>query len=166
MSDAFLEYVALLDDVGQIPLAARESPTLSIEQRAETMEWMVRFVRDRVLPQSDREEAGLEALFYGGVAPVAGDRGAAVMPRRDHETILAPVDELARADPRDQARVQELLYRLHAAISGHFGEAQLMVASAAAEEAPLMQRRSVATSAPSATDTSEPDHPVPSCWFG
>jgi hypothetical protein len=106
MSDAFSEYVALLDDVEQIPLAVREFPTLSTEQRAETMERMVQFVRrGRVLPQSDREEAGLEALFYGGAAPAADDQGAA-MRGRDHETILAPVDELARADPWDQAGVQ------------------------------------------------------------
>ena len=29
MTDAFSEYVALLDDVEQIPVAARELPTLS-----------------------------------------------------------------------------------------------------------------------------------------
>ena len=165
MSDAFSEYVALLDEVQQIPLAARETPTLSAERRAVTMARVLQLVRERVLPQSDREEAGLEALFHGGVARVAGDQRAAMRPLA-RETILAPADELARTDPRDQARVQELLYRLHAAIACHFGEVQLMVASAATEEPPPAQRRPAATSAPSVTDMSEPDHPTPSCWFG
>jgi hypothetical protein len=61
---------------------------------------------------------------------------------------------------------QELLYRLYAAIAGHFGGAQLMVASAVAEDLPPMHRRSVATSAPSVIDTGERDHPTPSGWFG
>lgn len=165
MSDSFSEYVALLDDLQQIPLTARESSTLSTEQRAVTMARVLQLVHDRVLPQSDREHAGLEALFHTGVAPAADDQRAATRAQA-HETILAPAEALARADPRDQVRVKELLYRLHAAIAGHFGNAQLMVASAAAEEPPAAPRQSAATSAPAVTDMREPAHSTPSCWFG
>lgn len=149
------EYVVLLDDIEHIPLAARESSMLSAEERAVVMARVVEFVRDRVLPQSDREEEGLEALSYTGVAAVAGDERTSRR-TRDHDAIVERIDELARVDPRNGVRVQELLYRLYAAIADHFGEAERMVAWAS-DEGP--------TSARSATRTGAGDV-TPSRWFG
>jgi hypothetical protein len=157
MSDPFSQYVALLDGIEQIPVAARQSPTLSTEQRADAMARVVELVRDRVLPQSRRDKAGLEALL--------GDRVDGPARTPDHDAITAPVDDLGRADPRDGVRVQQLLYRLYAAIASHFGEAELLVAATVVEEPPILGV-SVPTSARSANDALGRESAGPSRWFG
>jgi hypothetical protein len=164
MSDPFSEYVTLLSDVGEIAVAARESASLSSEQRAATMARVLELVRNRVLPQSEREEAGRAALFDDRAAGLPRDH--AVTGPTDHQAILAPVDELAHVDPHDGARVQELLYRLHAAIAGHFGDAELIFASTVVEKPPGTHRRSIDASADSPSDTGGRKHIGPSHWFG
>ena len=164
MTDAFSEYVVLLDDIEQIPVAARASPSLSTEQRAATTAQVVELVRGRVLPQSDREDAGLQALLGDGLTALARTAGASGAADRD--AILAPVDELIRADPRDGARVQELLYRIHAAIAGHFREAELMRASAGIEEQPPRHGAPPDASGRHASERSPREYAGPSTWFG
>ena len=164
MTDAFSEYVTLLDEIEQIPVAARGSAGLSNEQRPATVARVVELVRDRVLPQSDREAAGLEALLGDGLAALARTRGT--VGGVDHDAIVAPVDALARADPRDGARVQELLYRLHTAIAEHFGEAEMILATAAIEEQSHRHGSSAAASWRRATERSHRDYTGPSTWFG
>lgn len=164
MTDAFSEYVTLLDEIERIPVAAQASAGLSSEQRAATVARMVELVRDRVLPQSDREEAGLQALLGDGPAAFARTRETSGWV--DHDAILAPVDELARADPRDGARVQELLYRLHAAVARHFGEAELILSTAGLGDQSPKPGSLTAASRRRATKTSHRDHTGPSAWFG
>ena len=164
MTNPFSEYVALLGDVEQIPVVARELPSFSSEQRAATMARVVELVRDRVLPQSDLEAAGRDALFDDRATPAGAPR--AVRDTTDHEAILAQMDELAHTDPRDGARVQELLYRLHAAIAGHFGEAELMLAATAAESPPRIHGMSSGARARSDSDIDEREDVRPSRWFG
>ncbi|HEY4828095.1 MAG TPA: hypothetical protein VIH85_15070 [Solirubrobacteraceae bacterium] len=148
MSDVFSEYVTLFDEIEQIPVTARESRLLSVPQRAEAVARVVELVRDRVLPQSDRDCAGREALLDDGSG------GALRLP--DHDAILAPLEELDRVDPADGARVQELLYRLHAVISGHFSEAEVMLTSMGDDEpAPRTGGRFVRR-----------EYARPSAWFG
>jgi hypothetical protein len=96
---------------------------------------VLKLVRDRVLPQSDRDEAGRDALFDDRAAGLARAHRVA-QETTDHQAIVAPVDELAHADPHDGAHVQELLYRLHAAIAGHFGDAEVILASTVTEPPP------------------------------
>jgi len=164
MTDAFSEYVMLLDEIERIPVAARASASLSNEQRAATVGRVVELVRDRVLPQSDREEASLQALLGDDLAAFAGTRGTSGGVA--HDAILAPVDELARADPQDGARVQELLYRLHAAIVGHFGEAELILVTAGKEERSPRRGSPPAASGRRATKKSHRDYAGASAWFG
>ena len=164
MTNPFSEYVALLGDIEQIPVAARDLPSFSSEQRAATMTRVVELVRGRVLPQSDLEEAGRDALFDDRATPAGAPRAA--RDTTSHEAILAPVDELAHADPRDGARVQELLYRLHAAIAGHFGEAELMLAATAVETPPRIHGMSSGARARSDSDIDEREDVGPSRWFG
>ena len=126
MNDPFAEYVELLDDIERIPVTAREAPKLSPEQRAAAVSQVVTLVRDRVLPQSDREDAGLDALLDDGSELSSG----ALMAGLDyHDAILARVDELAGASPADVIHVQELLYGLHSALAGHFSEAEVILSS-------------------------------------
>src|ERR1700733_9310958 len=74
MSEVFSQYVTLVDEIEQIPIMARESRTLSPEQRTAVMAQVVALVRDRVLPQSDRDCASREALLDD---EDASDRAAA-----------------------------------------------------------------------------------------
>jgi len=133
MNDPFSDYVGLLDDIERIPLTAREAPRLSPEQRAVAVAQVVALVRDRVLPQSDLKDAGLEALLDdGGDASSRGIQSG--VPH--HDTILARIDELAGASPSDVIRVQELLYGLHTALAGHFSETELILLSQSEDKAP------------------------------
>jgi hypothetical protein len=144
MRDAYSEYVALLDHIEHIPVASSEASRLSPEECAVVMARIAKFVRDRVLAQSDLEAERLGALLHGGVAAVAGEREA-LRRTPDHHAIVELIDELAHVDPRDRVRVQTLLYGLYAAIAGHFVEAELIVASAS---------------------EGERDYVSPSAWFG
>ena len=146
MTDVFSQYVTLLDEIEQIPVTARESRTMSAQQRAAAVAGVVELVRERVLPQSDRDCAGREALFDDG--------SGAALRAADHDAILASLEGLERVNPASAARVQKLLYRLHAAIAGHFSEAELMLTSTGEDElllrAPFARREYVG----------------PSAWFG
>ena len=64
MSNASSSYVALIDNVEHIPLAARESPTLSPDERAVLIARVLDFVRDGVVPQAEREDAGIEEHLH------------------------------------------------------------------------------------------------------
>jgi hypothetical protein len=164
LTDAFSDYVVLLDEIGQIPAAARASPNLSTEQRAATVAQVVELVRNRVLPQSDREEACLETLLGDELTALAHARR--VPETTDHDAILAPVAELTHADPQDGARIQTLLYRIHAAIAGHFGEAELILAPAQLEEPAPRHGASPGSSDLHASERGHRYHPGPSAWFG
>jgi hypothetical protein len=139
MNDAFSDYLTLLDDIEQLPLAARESPSLSAEERATVVARVVELVRNRVVPQSDREEAGREALLDDGGSASRGAPATQAAGLAGHDAILAPIDELVDANPKDGARVQELLYRVHTAIACRFGEAELIHASMPDEEPPAIR---------------------------
>jgi hypothetical protein len=158
MTDVFSQYVTLVDEIEQIPVTARESPSLSPEERAEAVAGVAELVRDRVLPQSDRDCAGREALLEDDDAsPI--DR-AALAGAADHEAILAALDELVRVNPANAARVQELLYRVHAAISAHFSQAELMMTSISDYE-PSSARVGRITGRLMTLE-----HSRPSAWFG
>jgi hypothetical protein len=138
MTDVFSQYVTLLDEIEQIPTMARESPSLSTAQRAALMARVVELVRDRVIPQSERDYAGRAALLDdGGGGPSTAMVAGVTLGSADHDAILARLDELARANPSNAARVQRLLYGVHAAIAGHFSEAELMLASGGDDEEPV-----------------------------
>jgi hypothetical protein len=128
MSDAFSNYVALIESIDHIPLAAQQARTLSPEEREVVMTRVVDFVRERVMPQAELEDDGVEDVFYTGLAAIP-EPGGTAWHAPDRE-IARLAEELAQVDPADGARMRELLYELHAAIARHFGEAELMVASA------------------------------------
>lgn len=143
MTDVFSQYVTLLDEIEQIPVTARESRTMSVSERAAAVAGVVELVRVRVLPQSDRDCAGRDALLDDG--------SGALLRSADHDAILAAVEALERVNPASAARVQKLLYRVHAAIAGHFSEAEVMLTSTGGEDAVVFVRR---------------EYVGPSAWFG
>jgi hypothetical protein len=162
VTDVFSQYVTLLDEIEQIPIVARQSRTLTTAQRAEAVTRVVELVRERVLPQSERDRAGRQALLDdgGGMVSVAAVTDA-MLGSAERDPILVPLDELAQVDPSDVVRVQQLLYRVHAAIAGHFSEAELMLASMG-DDADLVQR------APRITPRrfAEREYAGASRWFG
>jgi hypothetical protein len=158
----FSQYVTLLDEIEQIPVLARRSRALTTAQRADLVERVVGLVRERVLPQSDRDRAGREALLDDGVGAVSVAAVTEVMVgSADQDAMLAPLDELARTDPSDAVRVQALLYEVHAAIASHFSEAELMLASVG-DDADLVQRRPRITGG----RFTEREYAGASRWFG
>jgi hypothetical protein len=122
MSETFSKYVELLDHIEHISVAASESARLSPEERAVVMARILKLVRDRLLPQTDLEEEGLVG------------RVGTSQRTRDHDAIVELIDDLTHVDPRDEARVQTLLYGLHRAIVGRRGEVELIFASASERE--------------------------------
>lgn len=162
MTDVFSQYVTLLDEIEQIPVVARRSRSLTTAERAEAVARVVELVRERVLPQSERDRAGRQALLDDGGGMVSVAAMTDVMlgsPGRD--PILEPLDELAEVNPTDVVRVQQLLYRVHAAVAGHFSEAELMLASMG-DDADLVQRRPRITGRRFA----EREYAGASRWFG
>ena len=91
VTDVFSQYVTLLDEIEQIPIVARQSRSLTTAQRAGVVASVVELVRERVLPQSERDRAGRQALLDdgGGMVSVAAVTDA-MLGSADHDAILAP----------------------------------------------------------------------------
>jgi hypothetical protein len=110
------EHEVLQEHVGHIRLAAREIPTLSLEERRLLISHMIDFLEGTLLPLAEREERTL----YPAIAGLLGHSQSTATMVRDHEAIRERVALLELAAPEDVARIQELLYGLHALISVHF----------------------------------------------
>jgi len=110
------EHQELLEHVDQMRLAARELPELSSKERGQLRARILDFLQGTLIPHAEAEEGGL----YAGVAELLGDERATAPMLYDHRAICERVDELASASIDDVARLQELLYGLHALIEVHF----------------------------------------------
>jgi iron-sulfur cluster repair protein YtfE (RIC family) len=109
------DHKELGDHVAHIRFVARELPDLSIEERRKLIGSVVDFLDGRLVPHATAEEHTL----YPAVAELIGREATAPM-LYDHRAIRQRLAELEAADPADLARLQELLYGLHALISVHF----------------------------------------------
>jgi hypothetical protein len=109
------EHEELLDGVEHIRLAARELPVLSPLERDAVRNRIVEFLRGTVVPHSRLEEHDL----YPRVAALLGHPDATAPMVYDHLAVRERIADLADADPGDLARLQELLYGLHALIRVH-----------------------------------------------
>ena len=110
------EHEELLDGVEHIRLAAREMPVLSPVERDVVRNRIVDFLRGTLVPHSLLEEHDL----YPRVAEILGNADATAPMVYDHLAIRERIADLADADSGDLARLQELLYGLHALIRVHF----------------------------------------------
>ena len=116
-TDAFrAEHRHLLDHVEHIRLAARELPELSPEERAAVIGRVVHFLRHTLAPHAETEEV----LLYPEFARLLGSPQALQPMIYDHAAIRERIGELDETDIADTARLQELLYGLHALITVHF----------------------------------------------
>ena len=95
--------------------AAARLPTLSRDEREQTRDTIVRYLRRDVAPHTRLDEQ----LLYPEVARRTGDPLAAASMNYDHLAIRHWIDEIEAADVTDTARFQELLYGLDALIRVH-----------------------------------------------
>ena len=110
------EHRHLMEHVEHVRLAARELPELSPEEREAVVGRVVHFLRHTLAPHAVTEEA----LLYPEFAQLLGHVQALEPMIYDHVAIRERIGELDEADPADTARLQELLYGLHALITVHF----------------------------------------------
>jgi iron-sulfur cluster repair protein YtfE (RIC family) len=110
------EHRHLLVHVGQIRVAAGEVGDLAIEEREVVVGRVLDFLRNTLLPHAEWEEQ----VLYTAVGELLGDAQATAIMSRDHVAIGRMVEALAETDFGDIARLQELLYGLHALITVHF----------------------------------------------
>jgi iron-sulfur cluster repair protein YtfE (RIC family) len=102
--------------VGQIRLAGGEVSDLGIEERRELVGRVLDFLRGTLVPHAEWEEQ----VLYTAVGELLGDAQATATMTRDHVAIGRMIEALAETDLDDIARLQELLYGLHALITVHF----------------------------------------------
>ena len=110
------EHRHLLVHVDQIRVAAGEVSDLAVEEREAVVGRVLDFLRNMLLPHAEWEEQ----VLYTAVGELLGDAKATAIMSRDHVAIGRMVEALAETDLEDIARLQELLYGLHALITVHF----------------------------------------------
>jgi iron-sulfur cluster repair protein YtfE (RIC family) len=110
------EHRHLLAHVDQIRVAAGEVSDLAVEEREAVVGRVLDFLRRMLLPHAEWEEQ----VLYTAVGELLGDAKATAIMSRDHVAIGRMVEALAETDFRAIARLQELLYGLHALITVHF----------------------------------------------
>lgn len=102
--------------VGQIRVAASEVNDLDVEERRTVVRRVLEFLRRTLVPHAEWEEQ----VLYTAVGELLGGPEATATMSLDHVAIGRMIDALAETDPGDVARLQELLYGLHALITVHF----------------------------------------------
>jgi hypothetical protein len=101
-------------ELERIRKTARDVAGLSPEERRSAIETIVIFLRERFLRRTETEEAAIYPKLTRALSP---DVTAPLV--FDHLVIEAQTAELAAADSRDGARLQELLYGIRALIESH-----------------------------------------------
>jgi iron-sulfur cluster repair protein YtfE (RIC family) len=102
--------------VESIRVAASEVTELGVEERNALVGRILEYLRKTLVPHAEWEEH----VLYTAVGELLGDPRATETMARDHVAIARMIEALAEADPGDVARLQELLYGLHALIKVHF----------------------------------------------
>lgn len=110
------EHQHLLVHVGQIRVAASEVTELAVEEREAVVGRVLEFLRKTLVRHAEWEEQ----VLYTAVGELLGDPKATATMSRDHVAIGRMIEALAETDLGDVARLQELLYGLHALITVHF----------------------------------------------
>jgi hypothetical protein len=101
-------------ELERIRKAARAVPGIAPDDRRSVIAPIVTFMHERFLPRAEAEEAAI----YPKLAR-AFSRDVTTLLLFHHRLIERQAAELAAADPREGARLQELLYRIHGLIASH-----------------------------------------------
>jgi hypothetical protein len=95
--------------------AAERFPALELDERTASLDLILGYLRGCVEPHTRLDEM----LLFPAVAEQLGDPLIAASMNYDHLAIRDWIDDLAHADPRRTAQVQQLLYGLDALIRVH-----------------------------------------------
>jgi iron-sulfur cluster repair protein YtfE (RIC family) len=110
------EHRHLMAHVDHIRLAAGEVRDLAPGERAALVGRVLEFLRGTLVPHAEWEEQ----VLYTAVGELLGDARATAAMTRDHVAIGRMIEALGETETTDIARLQELLYGLHALIAVHF----------------------------------------------
>ena len=110
------EHRHLMAHVDRIRLAGGEVRDLPPGERAQLVTQILEFLRGTLLPHAELEEQ----VLYTAVGELLGDARATAAMTGDHVAIGRMIEALGETDLADIARLQELLYGLHALITVHF----------------------------------------------
>jgi hypothetical protein len=117
MTRVFLrEHAELRDNVEHFLVAARDLPDQGVSERVDTIERIVAFLADILLPHAIAEER----LLYPQAARLLGRLDDSDSVALDRAAVRARLTQLAAADPRDVGILQQLLYALYTLLSAHF----------------------------------------------
>ncbi len=109
------EHERLNAEADRLARAAREVAQLDAAGRRLAIEDVLVFLDEQVSPHTWLDER----VLYPELRERLGDSLSAVSMNYDHLAIRRCIHDLAQADPDNVARLQELLYGLHALIVVH-----------------------------------------------
>ena len=110
------EHAQLRDHVEHFLVAARELPTVDRDDRIETVERIVAFLADVLLPHCAAEER----VLYPAAARLLCEEDGSDTVAGDRAKVRDLLAQLSQADPDDSGALQEPLYALYAILSAHF----------------------------------------------
>jgi hemerythrin superfamily protein len=109
------EHAQLRDHVEHLPVAARELPHVSTDERVEMVERIVAFLSDMLLPHAAAEER----VLYPEAALLLGEEDASDTVASDRAQVRELLQRLAEAEPDDVGTMQETMFALHALLLAH-----------------------------------------------
>lgn len=126
----------LLGHVERLRLAAAEAAELGHAEREVLVGQALAFLRGELVPHAEAEER----VLYPAVAEQLGAPEATAPMIHDHLAIRMRTAELEHTDPRDLAKLQELLYGLYALISVHFAKEEALYLPLLEQAGPDLQQ--------------------------
>jgi iron-sulfur cluster repair protein YtfE (RIC family) len=123
-----LEHAELRDQIEHLPVIARNLPGMEAADRAETVELVVGFLADMLLPHCAAEER----ILYPEAARLLGEDDASDAVAADREHVRGLLSRLAAADDRDVGTLQEIVVALYVLLASHMWREEEMYLKLAA----------------------------------
>ena len=109
------EHSELRGHVEHLPIAARELPKLTIEERVDVIERIVAFLGEVLLPHAVLEQR----LLYPGAARLLDEPDGSDSVSDDRLAVRELLQALGDADVRDTGALQELVFGLYLLLNTH-----------------------------------------------
>jgi hypothetical protein len=122
------EEADLRQHVEHFPLAARDLPSWSVDERIDVVERIASFLAEVLLPHAAFEER----VLYPQAARLLHVRDASHDVADDREQIRELLARLVEADAADPGALQEVLFALYAVLSAHFWREEALLVRLAA----------------------------------